>query len=75
VVGSLARVDERPSTEELRLQQIQRERAERDEADDADLPEEERSHDRRADKAAYLGEKLAEQQDADDAAAPGGPAP
>jgi hypothetical protein len=58
-------MDERPTTQELRLQQIQRERAEREGAQEADLPEEERSHDRRADKAAYLREKLAEQQHAD----------
>jgi hypothetical protein len=55
-------MEDRPSTEELQLQQIQRERSERREAEDADLPEEERAHDRRADKASYLREKLAEQQ-------------
>lgn len=69
-------MDDRPSTQELRLQQIQRERQEREEAKDAPLEEEERSHVRRADKAAYLREKLAEQQDADESAeGTGGVAP
>ena len=47
-----------PKTEELRLEQIQRAREERAEAGDAPQPAEERQHERRADKAAYLSEKL-----------------
>jgi len=66
-------MEERPTTQELRLQQIQRERKEREEAEQAELEEEERSHVRRADKAAYLREKLADQQDADEGG--GGVAP
>jgi hypothetical protein len=49
-----------PKTEELRIEEIQRERAEREQARDAELPREERVHDARADKHAYLREKLAE---------------
>jgi hypothetical protein len=49
-----------PKTEELQLEAIQRERAEREQARDSDLPTEEQAHERRADKHAYLREKLAE---------------
>jgi hypothetical protein len=49
-----------PKTEELRLEEIQRERSEREQARDSELPREERVHDARADKHAYLREKLAE---------------
>ena len=49
-----------PKTEELQLEEIQRERAEREQADDSELEREERIHEARADKHAYLKEKLAE---------------
>jgi hypothetical protein len=49
-----------PETKELQLEQVQRELAERKHADDADLPTQERTHGRRADKHEYLREKLAE---------------
>jgi hypothetical protein len=49
-----------PKTEELRLEQIQRERSEREQAGDALEPAEERTHRRRADRAAYLKAKLDE---------------
>jgi hypothetical protein len=49
-----------PKTEELRLEQIEHERAEREQADDSSEPAEERTHRRRADRAAYLKEKLDE---------------
>ena len=55
-----------PKTEELAITEVQRELAEREQARDADMPREERIHDRRADKHAYLREKLAEQAHADD---------
>src|SRR4051794_24186311 len=45
-------------TQELRAQQARRERTERREAAVADDPAEEHAHTRRADKAAYLREKL-----------------
>jgi hypothetical protein len=49
-----------PKTEELQLEQIERERAEREQAGDSSEPAEERTHRRRADRAAYLKEKLYE---------------
>jgi hypothetical protein len=56
-------VEERePTTQELRAVQRSREATERQAAEDAPTEEAERAHDRRADKAAYLEEKLAEQQ-------------
>jgi hypothetical protein len=50
-----------PSTETLRLDQLRREQAERERADEATTEAEERAAQRRADKAAYLREKLGEQ--------------
>ena len=55
-----------PKTEELRVDQIQREREERRNAEAADLPEETEQHERRAEKAAYLREKLAQRAAAED---------
>ena len=54
--------DEEPKTGELRQVQDERETAEHELADHAELPDEERQHRRRADKAAYLKEKLAERE-------------
>ncbi|HEX8205512.1 MAG TPA: hypothetical protein VF587_05585 [Solirubrobacteraceae bacterium] len=54
-----------PSTEELRAVQADREQAERDRADHADDPTEELTHERRADRAAYLREKLDEQAESE----------
>ena len=51
---------EEPETKEMRIEQDLRERAEREQAQDADLPTEEHTHERRAEKHAYLREKLAE---------------
>ena len=53
--------DDDPSTETLRLQQLQREQAERERAQHAATPAEEHAAVRRADKAAYLREKLEQQ--------------
>lgn len=53
--------DDEPTTETLRLEQVRREQAELKRARDADRPAEERAAGRRADKAAYLREKLEEQ--------------
>ncbi|MGI9100475.1 MAG: hypothetical protein ACR2H2_18630 [Solirubrobacteraceae bacterium] len=50
-----------PTTETLRLEQLQREQAERERAQQASTEAEEHAADRRADKAAYLREKLEEQ--------------
>jgi hypothetical protein len=56
-----------PTTEELKAVQLDRLRDEREAAQDATESAEQRTHGRRADKAAYLAEKLEEQQEADDA--------
>ena len=53
--------DDDPTTETLRLEQVQREIAERERAQQASSPAEERAAGRRADKAAYLRDKLEEQ--------------
>ncbi|MDQ3741565.1 MAG: hypothetical protein M3389_11560 [Actinomycetota bacterium] len=55
-----------PSTEELRAVQVEREEAEREMAERAAEPREERTHERRADRAAYLRSKLEEQAEADE---------
>jgi hypothetical protein len=49
-----------PKTEELRIVQRERERAEREQAGDSSEASEERTHRRRAERAAYLKEKLDE---------------
>jgi hypothetical protein len=60
---------EEPKTGELHQTQEHKVTEERELAERADEPAEERQHQRRADKAAYLKEKLAErersEQDAD----------
>ena len=56
---------EDPETAELRLEQIRRERDEHARARAADDPLEERQHDRRAERAAYLKEKLDERAKAE----------
>jgi hypothetical protein len=55
-----------PETEELRVEQIRRERAEHDRARTSEEPAEERAHERRAQKAAYLREKLDERARAEE---------
>jgi hypothetical protein len=49
-----------PKTEELQVEQVQRELAERKQARGASEDAEERTHERRADRAAYLKKKLDE---------------
>jgi hypothetical protein len=58
-------MDDQPTTQELRLEQIHRERVESTRADRTDLPAEEHAARRRADKAAYLRRKLDEQEHAE----------
>jgi hypothetical protein len=53
--------DDDPTTETLRLEQAQREQDERERAERAPTDAQERAAQRRADKAAYLREKLEEQ--------------
>jgi hypothetical protein len=57
--------DPDPNTEELRIAQADTEQLEAVRADEADLAEDERTHERRSDKAGYLRERLEEQQAAD----------
>ena len=64
-------VDEEPTTQELRIQQSERERAERAAAEEAreseavGAEEAKAKHERRADKQAYLREKLEERAEAE----------
>ena len=51
-----------PSTGELKLEQLRREAVERAQAETAELEDDTDQHERRADKAAYLREKLAERE-------------
>jgi hypothetical protein len=57
-----------PKTEELRIAEVARERDERAQAREAELGDEERAHERRAEKHAYLRDKLAERARAEDEA-------
>jgi membrane protein len=66
--GTLGDVPD-PKTEELRLEQIQREREEHARAEQAAEEPETDQHERRADRAGYLREKLEERAEAEDAAA------
>jgi hypothetical protein len=58
-----------PKTDEMRLDQIEKARQERKRAEEANEPSAEKAHERRADRAAYLREKLAERAEAEDEAA------
>jgi hypothetical protein len=55
-----------PKTEELRVEQVKRELSERKHEDDASEPAEERTHARRAERAAYLREKLNDRAQSED---------
>jgi hypothetical protein len=55
-----------PETEELRLDQIRREREEQSRARAADDATEERQHERRAERADYLRQKLDERAESED---------
>jgi hypothetical protein len=57
---------EEPETRELRKAQQEREQAESEQADAADTREETAEHHRRAEKAAYLRQKLEERADSED---------
>ena len=57
-----------PTTEELRLEQLQRAREEKERADQAELEEDTAQQDRRAMKAEYLRAKLDERAEAERAA-------
>ena len=66
--GTLATVAD-PKTEELRVEQIERERREHRRAKQAEEDPETDTHERRAERAGYLKEKLDERAEAEDAAA------
>lgn len=71
MTGTLAAMEEDPTTQELRIEQAERERAERDAAEEGATPEDTEQHERRAERASYLREKLeeraqAERESADD---------
>jgi hypothetical protein len=55
-----------PETQELSTEQVRREAIERERARHAEQQAEERAHARRADKAAYLHEKLEERAASED---------
>jgi hypothetical protein len=55
-----------PKTEELQIEQRERERSEREWADHASEQAEECAHERRAERAAYLREKLDERAKSED---------
>lgn len=55
-----------PKTEEMRLDQLRREKGEREQADDATDSHEALTHERRADRAAYLKDKLDERARSED---------
>jgi hypothetical protein len=60
-----------PKTEEMRLDQIQRAREEREREHETEERPAQHSAERRADKAEYLREKLAERAKAEDEATQG----
>jgi hypothetical protein len=55
-----------PKTEEMQLEQLHKERNEREQATDSHEPADEHTHKRRADRATYLREKLAERAKSED---------
>ena len=60
---------EDPTTQELRLEQLRREAGERDAAEGSSIPDDTEQHERRADKAEYLRQKLEERAQAEREAA------
>ena len=57
--------DDEPTTQELRLEQLRREARERKQADASIEDDEAEQHERRAQKASYLREKLEERAEAE----------
>ena len=55
-----------PETEELRVEQVQKELSARNRADEANDPSEERTEERRAERAAYLKKKLEDRARSED---------
>lgn len=68
-------MEEDPTTQELRLEQLKRESAERDAAEESISPDDTEQHERRADKAAFLREKLEQRAESEREAAAAEPEP
>jgi hypothetical protein len=62
-------LSEDPTTQELRLDQLKREKTEREAADKGENPDDTGQHEARAAKAGYLREKLEERAEAERRAA------
>ncbi len=58
-------MEEDPTTQELRLSELQRVREEKERAEEAPTPEATEQHERRAEKADYLRQKLEERAEAE----------
>ena len=58
-------MEDQPTTDELRLQQLKRKSAEREIAERVSEADGSEKHQRRAEKAAYLEEKLAQRAEAE----------
>jgi hypothetical protein len=58
-------MEEDPTTQELRVEQAEREASERRSAGESELEDEAEQHERRADKAEYLKRKLEERAQAE----------
>jgi hypothetical protein len=65
VRGSVTGMDEEPTTQELRDEQLRRERLERERAQRAPNEDDAEQHARRAEKTAYLRERLEERERAE----------
>ena len=58
-------MEEDPTTQELRIKQAEREQAEREAAAEGATPDDSEQHERRAERASYLKEKLEERAQAE----------
>jgi hypothetical protein len=58
-------MEEDPTTQELRIEQLKREREERERAEEGVTPDDAEQHERRAEKASYLREKLEQRAEAE----------
>jgi hypothetical protein len=64
-MGTVEAMEEDPTTQELKVAQVRRERTERDRAEQAPTEEAAEAHTRRAEKTAYLRERLEDRADAE----------
>ncbi len=68
-------MEEDPTTQELKVAQLRRERTERDRAEQAPTEEAAEAHTRRAEKTAYLRERLEDRAEAEREASRNEPEP